>query len=197
MLNSIIQDKDKVWLIDVDNTLYDPSSPIMQYLYKRYIYCLSYKCRCSIRDARKVNDLLVSKHHSTLTGALCEGVICMEEADMFAEFVHNFPFESEIKPNNKILELVKEVKGRKVIFSNAEGLYIKKILALFQIEDSFDKIYDIKKLDYRCKPSNAAFCFVRDDLEIDFKDMVLVDDSMPNLINGQKLGLTIVNSLEI
>lgn len=196
-MNKLINDSNKTWLIDVDNTLYDPSSRLFDYLFIRYVYFISYKCRCSIQEAKKINNYLISKYNHTLVGALKEKMITKSEIEEFSTFVHSFEFGEDIRPNNKLLRLLSLIKGKKVIFSNAPEPYIKKIIKQLDIQKYIDDIYDIKKLNYRCKPNKEAFLLIRKNLKVDFRNMILIDDSYPNLEVGKGLGIKVIDPLEL
>lgn len=196
-MDKFIGSSESVWLIDVDNTLYDYSCDLERLICERFIYYISFKSRVSLKKAEEINSYLFKKYNHTLVGAIKEKVIADQEVDEFSTFVHNFNIKRIIKPNKPVIRLIKKAKGRKIIFSNSDLNHIHKILKMFSLNDCIDEIYDIKRLGYNPKPGYAAFNIVRQQQKFKFANSILIDDSIENLKTAKSLGIKTFNPRKI
>ena len=69
----------------------------------------------------------------------------------FLEYVHDIDF-GIIKHNKKLNNLIKKIPGKKIIFTNADTVYVKKVLKQLRLINEFDDIFDIEKAGYKPKP---------------------------------------------
>ena len=190
----ILSNKELIWLVDLDDTLYQSKSEIMKTIDKRISYFLSYKCRCNLKEAEKIRTLLFSKYKNSFIGAVKEKIITFEEIYEYLTFVHNFDPSENIKINKPVIEMIKRVKGKKYIFSNSIASYIKRILLYLNLESEFEGIFDLEKFGYTFKPDLEPFKIVMKELNISPNNLILLDDSEENLAVGQSLGLRVINT---
>lgn len=188
-LTRLVDDADKYWLIDVDNTVYSETDEISRCIQNGYVCYLAYKCRCTTTKAVEINFKLYSQYGHSIIGAYKENIIQRNEIDEFFDFVHSLPIEDKLTPNKDLLTLISKVKGKKYIFSNASKPYIERILNKLKINDKFEDVWDIYRLKFECKPKKESFEMFKDQYSINYSDIVFVDDSSRNLASAQELGI--------
>ena len=82
-----------------------------------------------------------------------------------------------------------------MIFTNATFNHAEKILNILNIRQYFDKIIDIKDLDYIPKPDiNAYKIFIKkaNIKKFELRKTIFVEDTVKNLIPAKEIGMTTV-----
>ena len=125
---------------------------------------------------------------TTLYGLMVNHKIKPEE---FLYFVHDINFDV-VKPNHKLNSLIKKISKKKIIFTNADMPYVEKILNKLNLENVFNDIFDIKKMNYVPKPNVKTYKKLINTYKVKTDKAVLFDDIPQNLITASKLGLKTV-----
>ena len=76
--------------------------------------------------------------------------------DTFLDSVHNLDY-SIVCPNIELNNALSNLKGRKIIYSNANKKHVDEILDRLEIADIFDEIFDIKLANYIPKPDIESY----------------------------------------
>jgi putative hydrolase of the HAD superfamily len=109
----------------------------------------------------------------------------------YLEYVHDIDF-SIIKPDKELNDLIKKVHGKKIVFTNADIVYAKKILKNLDLINIFDDIYDIERMNFLPKPNLQTYKKLIATYNLDVKKAILFDDIPQNLIPAADLGLKTV-----
>lgn len=181
--------KKNVWLFDLDNTIYSPKTKIFDQIDKRMKLFISDKLKISSDEAFKIQKLYYSKYGTTLFGLMKNYDFEPEE---FLEFVHNVDL-SNLKKCSKLIQQLKLLPGKKIIYTNGDFDYAKRVLCKLEIEELFDEIFDIKKSRYIPKPKIKPFQDFLQDKKIDTKNCVYFEDLEDNLRPASKIGMTTIH----
>ena len=76
----------KIWLFDLDNTLYDGATKVFDQVDKKMSKFISKKLNVGIEEARKIQKNYFQEYNTTLNGMIKNHKI---DADEFLEFVHD------------------------------------------------------------------------------------------------------------
>jgi len=184
----LIQNEGCIWLFDLDNTLYQTNSNMMRVMDERIDMFLTYKCRCTLKEATGLRNHLFFKYKNTFVGALREKIILEDELPQYLSFAHNFDIPKRLVKNNSILQLIKEVAGKKYVFSNGLRSYIARVLQILNLEDEFDGYFGIEDYNYFFKPGQEPYSFVQKFFNKPADDFILIDDSPGNIETAKRMG---------
>ncbi len=176
------------WFFDLDNTLYCANSGIFDQIHKKMSEFISTNLNVSLEKAKLLQKKYFVENGTTLYGLMLNHNINPEK---FLDYVHDIDF-SIVKPDNELNDLIKKIPEKKIIFTNANFYYVKKILKNLNLENIFDDIYDIEKMDYLPKPNLKTYKKLISTYNFDVKKAILFDDIPQNLLPAADLGLKTV-----
>ena len=176
------------WIFDLDNTLYSAESGIFQQVHELMGKFVSKQLKIDIKTAKEVQNKYFKKHGTTLRGLMDNHGV---NPDIFLKEVHDLDY-SIVEPNNKLNNELAKIKGRKIIFSNANKDHIDQILNRLNLTDMFDDIFDIKSANYIPKPEIKPYRDIIEKFKIDNKKTIMFDDIAKNLVAAKNAGFTSV-----
>ena len=124
------------WILDLDNTLYSADSGIFQQVHTLMGKCVSEHLNIDIKKATELQRKYYKQHGTTLRGMMDNHNI---DPDHFLSEVHQLDY-SIVGPNFKLNKELKKLKGRKIIFTNANRQHTTEILIRLQLTNFFDEI---------------------------------------------------------
>lgn len=195
-LSSLLLDTDKIWLIDLDNTLFDAIN-LMAKMDIKIAQYLMYKCRCNYQEAIKIRKYLFAKHKNTFMGTVKERIIKRDELDEFLRYAHNFNIPKTIKTNESMKKILYKIKGKKYVFSNGTRSHVYKVIQRLEISNIFDGYLSLEDFNYSFKPNHQPFRIIKQKFNIDYHNFVFVDDSKDNIMAARELGIIAINSKHI
>jgi len=140
MLKSSFEKK-SFWIFDLDNTIYDPKSNIFDQIDARMKKFISLKLKISQEEAFKIQKKFYKKYGTTLSGLMKHYQIPPNE---FLKFVHDVDL-TKLKKSSRLFREIKQLPGKKIIYTNGDQDYAKKVLNSLGIESLFEYILDITK----------------------------------------------------
>ena len=183
-----LNDKIENWIFDLDNTLYSADSGIFQQVSDLMGKFVSKQLNISLVEAKKIQNKYYKKHGTTLRGLMDNHGV---DPDTFLKEVHNLDY-SIVSPNKKLNNELFKLKGRKIIYSNANKEHVDQILQRLDLTDTFDEIFDIKSANYIPKPEIKPYREIVKKFKINPKETIMFDDIAKNLVPAKILGFTSV-----
>ena len=177
------------WFFDLDNTLYCANSGIFDQIHMKMSEFISTNLNVSLKKAKFLQKKYFIENGTTLYGLMLNHNINPKE---FLNYVHNIDF-SIVKPDNELNDLIKKIPEKKIIFTNANISYVEKILKNLNLENIFDDIYDIERMNYLPKPNLKTYKKLISTYQVDANKAILFDDIPQNLLPAAKLGLKTVH----
>ena len=177
------------WFFDLDNTLYCANSGIFDQIHKKMSEFISTNLNVSLEKAKLLQKKYFVENGTTLYGLMLNHNINPEK---FLDYVHDIDF-SIVKPDNELNDLIKKIPEKKIIFTNANISYVKKILKNLNLENTFDDIYDIERMNYLPKPNLKTYKKLISTYGVNAKKAILFDDIPQNLLPAADLGLKTVH----
>ena len=177
------------WFFDLDNTLYCANSGIFDQIHMKMSEFISTNLNVSLKKAKFLQKKYFVENGTTLYGLMLNHNINPEK---FLDYVHDIDF-SIVKPDNELNDLIKKIPEKKIIFTNANISYVKKILKNLNLENIFDDIYDIERINYLPKPNLKTYKKLISTYQVDANKAILFDDIPQNLLPAAKLGLKTVH----
>ena len=141
-----------------------------------------------IEDAKIIQKKYYKQHGTTLRGMMDNHGV---DPDHFLAEVHKLDY-SIVGANLKLNEELKKLKGRKIIYTNANMQHAINVLEKIELSNFFDEIYDIKMANYIPKPEIAPYEQMINQFDINVKSAAMFDDIAKNLVPAKKVNFTSV-----
>ena len=181
-----LEKKINTWIFDLDNTLYSADSGIFQQVHELMGKFVSSHLDISIEEAKIIQKKYYKQHGTTLRGMMDNHGV---DPDHFLAEVHKLDY-SIVDPNYKLNQELKKLKGRKIIYTNANKQHVINVLERIDLTNFFDEIFDIKMANYIPKPEIKPYEQIIDLFNINPKSSAMFDDIARNLVPAKKVGFT-------
>ncbi|MBK7565988.1 MAG: pyrimidine 5'-nucleotidase [Propionivibrio sp.] len=183
-------DGSRTWLFDLDNTLHDVNPSILPHIDRSMTaYIREHLCVDEGEAAR------LRRHYWLRYGATLLGLMRHHGTDPehFLHHTHQFPdLASSVIVERGLKAMLRRLKGRKIIFSNAPFKYTSAVLAIIGIRHCFDAIYTVERLRFQPKPAVSGFLHLLHKEELDPRSCIMVEDTQLNLKTAKRLGMRTV-----
>ena len=176
------------WVFDLDNTLYSADSGIFQQVSELMGKFVSKHLNIDIKEAKKIQRKYYKKHGTTLRGMMDNHGV---DPDTFLNEVHQLDY-SIVEPDQKLNEELDKLRGKKIIYTNANLQHVNQVLSRLELTNMFDDIFDIKMADYIPKPELNPYKQFIDKFNINTSSAIMFDDIAKNLVPAKDLGFTSV-----
>jgi putative hydrolase of the HAD superfamily len=173
-------------LFDLDDTLYPASSGIMEMVRERIGQFMIERVGLPAEEVPRIRQEYLRRYGTTLRGLQTHHQVDPED---YLAYVHDVPLEQYIRPNPELDCMLERIPVEKVIFTNASEEHARKVLRVLGIERHFTRVFDIRRLNWLCKPDPGAYLQVLAGLGARPEECLLVDDSIPNVASAKVLGM--------
>ena len=185
---STLKNKINTWIFDLDNTLYSADSGIFQQVHTLMGKFVSAHLNIDIKKATELQRKYYRQHGTTLRGLMDNHNV---DPDHFLSEVHQLDY-SIVGPNFKLNRELKKLKGRKIIYTNANRQHANDILIRLELTNVFDNIFDIKTANYIPKPEASPYEQIISEFNIDPITTIMFDDIAKNLVPAKNVGFASV-----
>ena len=185
---STLKNKISTWIFDLDNTLYSADSGIFQQVHTLMGKFVSAHLNIDIKKATELQRKYYRQHGTTLRGLMDNHNV---DPDHFLSEVHQLDY-SIVGPNFKLNRELKKLKGRKIIYTNANRQHANDILIRLELTNVFDEIFDIKTANYIPKPEASPYEQIISEFNIDPITTIMFDDIAKNLVPAKNVGFASV-----
>ena len=183
---SSLNDKIDTWIFDLDNTLYSADSGIFQQVHDLMSKFVSKHLNVEIKKAKEIQRKYYKQHGTTLRGMMDNHGV---DPEYFLKEVHKLDY-STVDSNKKLNEELKKLKGRKIIYTNANLQHALDVLDRIELSNFFDYIFDIKMANYIPKPDLQPYKQIIKDFNLNPSTSAMFDDIAKNLVPAKKVGFT-------
>ena len=180
--------KIKNWVFDLDNTLYSPEIEIFSQIDKRMTEFIKSKLNTSNEKAFEIQKKYFLEYGTTLAGLMKEEDV---NPDEFLEYVHDINLEI-LKPNEELNKIIKELPGKKFIYTNGSKKHAENVLNKLKMQKIFDHIFDIKESNFIPKPNIKSYRKFIKKMNIDPQVSVMFEDIGRNLEPAKNIGMQTV-----
>lgn len=180
----------KVWVFDLDDTLHDASShifPVMNRAMTEYIMA-----HLSLDEEAAFK---LRQHYWQIYGATLKGLMRHHQVNPhhFLKVTHDDQQLAEMAQQIKGLRhLINQLKGRKVVFTNAPKRYALAVLNTLGITDLFAHIFTVESSGFHPKPSIRGFRQMLNTIGAKPSDCTMLEDSAETLMTAKRLGMRTV-----
>ena len=175
-------------LIDLDNTVYPEDSNIFSLIDIRMKSFISKNLNVSLEKSYEIQKKYFMENGTTLKGLMLHHNI---KPEPFLNYVHDIDLSS-IQNNPKLIAVLKEYKGKKIIFTNGSQDHAIKVLQRIGIKQYINGIFDIIDAEYIPKPEIVTYKKVLKKFNLIPEKTIMIDDLPINLKTAKKLGINTV-----
>ena len=172
-------------LIDLDNTVYPENSNIFGHIDVRMKSFISKHLNVSLEKAYRIQKKYFIENGTTLHGLMLYHDI---KPKLFLDYVHDIDLSS-LHINPKLIALLKNFKGKKIIFTNGSHAHAVKVLEKVGIKEYIDDIFDIINAEYIPKPNIVTYKKVLKKFNLVPEKTIMIDDLPNNLKTAKELGI--------
>ena len=190
-MKKIFKDSFENWIFDLDNTIYDINAGVFEKISSRITDFIITALSVTREEANLVRSNMYKKYGLTLTGLMREYGIAPDE---YLDYIHDVT-HPELKYDEQLKLNLKNLTGRKFIYTNASKNHSKNILSVMGIEAEFEKILDIKATQYLPKPDPKSYNIMLKAFGISgdqIGNSIFIEDTAKNLRPAKSLGIKTV-----
>ena len=181
-------DEVRMWVFDLDNTLYPPTSSIFDQIDRRMTSYIARFLDVDAASAFAVQKSYYRRYGTSLSGLMAEHGM---EPEGFLAYVHDID-HSVIVPDPALAVALAALPGRRVVYTNGSASHAEAVLACLGIADLFEAVFDIRAADHVPKPQDASYDKLIARLSFDPRHAVLIEDSLKNLPPAAARGMKTV-----
>ena len=176
------------WIFDLDNTLYPASADLFALIDARMTGFIQELLGLEWTEARALQKDYFHHHGTTLSGLMAEHGV---EPRTFLDHVHDIEMDV-LREDRRLVEVIARLPGRKLIFTNGDADYARRVLGKLGLSESFEAIHDIHACAYQPKPQPEAYRSMADAFGIDSAESLFVEDMARNLKPAKTIGMNTV-----
>lgn len=176
------------WVFDLDNTLYPHHSNLFSQIDVKMTSYVEQLLKLPRDEARQVQKKFYLEHGTTLKGLMIHHNI---DPDDFLEKVHDIDY-SWLEPNLALGEAIKQLNGRKFIFTNGDRGHAERAARQLGILDHFEDIFDIVAADLTPKPVRETYDKFVARHNVNGATAAMFEDLARNLVEPKALGMKTV-----
>lgn len=175
----------EAWIFDLDNTLYPASSDLFGQIDVKMGAYIQRLLSVDPIEARRVQKAFFYEHGTTLAGLMAHHGV---EPHEFLDYVHDIDLDV-LAEDRRLIENIARLPGRKLIFTNGDEPYARRVLERLGLSQSFEAIHDIHACGYLPKPAPEAYARLCAANDIDPKRALFAEDMARNLKPAKTLGM--------
>ena len=181
-----LNSKVDTWIFDLDNTLYSADSGIFQQVHELMGKFIKDYLNVDLIEAKEIQRKYYKKHGTTLRGMMDNHGV---DPDYFLSEVHKLDY-SIVGPNKKLNQELNNLKGKKIIYTNANMQHVSSILEKIELNGFFDHVFDIKMANYIPKPEIKPYKQIIKEFDLKPTKCAMFDDIAKNLVPAKKVEFT-------
>ncbi|MBL0924848.1 MAG: pyrimidine 5'-nucleotidase [Sphingomonadaceae bacterium] len=176
------------WIFDLDLTLYTPEANIMSQVRDRIALFVQDYFNVEAAEAHDIRYRYWRKYGTTLGGLMAEHAV---DPHSYLDFVHDVDL-GLLKPRATLRARISALPGRKLILTNADLPYAERVLTARGLDDLFEDIFDIHRMQHVPKPDPASYDAFCRELTVTPSSALFVEDTAHNLVPAKALGMTTI-----
>jgi putative hydrolase of the HAD superfamily len=177
------------WVFDLDNTLYPPQMRLFDQIEVKMTAWVMKNLGLPQERANALRADYWTTYGTTLAGLMTEHGI--DPTDYMAD-VHDIDF-SVLQPDPVLATRIRNLPGRRIIFTNGDAPYARKVVSARGLDGLFDAVYGVEHAGFRPKPEAAAFETVFAADGFDRTCAAMFEDDARNLAVPHAMGLRTVH----
>ena len=179
--------KAPVWVFDLDDTLHHATPHVFPHINRAMTEYIERHLSLDYAAATALRQLYWKRYGATLLGLIRHHGV---DPHHFLAQTHNFEnLSSMLITAPALADTLKQLPGRRIIFSNAPKTYTHEVLRLTGLTPLFDAIYTVESFGFQPKPLRSGFQKLLRKERIQPGQAIMIEDSLPNLVMAKRLGM--------
>lgn len=174
---------------DLDDTLYPRSSGLETVISLRKQRFFVERMGVPEHEVRGMRKRMRETYGSALSGLRQEGFPV--DTDAFLSYVHDVSLVT-IAPNPRLRAGLLALPLRRAILTNSSIEHASRVLNHLQIAECFERVIDIRALEYLGKPAAGAYQIALNIMRTHAPCAILVEDSAQNTSAARVMGMTTI-----
>ena len=159
---------------DLDDTLYPSTTGLWPAIKGRMNLYMIERLGIPESDVPFLREQYFKMYGTTLRGLEERHKVDRED---FLAFVHDLPLQDYLRPDTVVRQVIASLPTRNLIFTNADVVHARRVLAVLQLDDLFETVVDVNAVSPYCKPMPESFAIAMDLAdEPDPRKCVMIDD---------------------
>ena len=184
----------RVWLFDLDDTLHDASTASLPQLHESFGQYIQDHLQLTKAESDALRRRYWLRYGATLLGLVRHHGV---KAAHFLHHTHLLPgLEQRLRAHRADLHALARLPGRRVLLTNAPGVYARRVLRALGIDALFDGVISIEDMhmfgQLRPKPDVRMLRHVAALLKVHPARCVLVEDTLVHQKAAHRLGMRTV-----
>jgi putative hydrolase of the HAD superfamily len=176
-------------LFDLDDTLYPRSSGVMTAISDRITDYLIERVGVPASEAHAKRAYFRGTYGTALRGLVEEGFPL--DMDDYFDFVHDVPLDT-IKPSAALRARLLALPARRAVLTNSNIEHAERVLAHMNLRNCFERVVDIRALDYVNKPDPESYRRTLMMLGASAGETIFVEDNTHNTGPAKAMGMTTI-----
>jgi pyrimidine 5'-nucleotidase len=177
----------KVILFDLDETLYPRASSLMPTIAQRIEH---YIVESVGVPAERADEL--RRHWRKAYGTALRGMIEEKyplDVDDYLRYVHDIPLDGLIEAQPEVRQMLLEIPLRRAVLTNSDVQHATHVLSHVNLLDCFERIIDIRALNFINKPNPLAYQQALQMLGVQPNETIFVEDTPVNTRPAKAMGM--------
>jgi putative hydrolase of the HAD superfamily len=174
-------------LFDLDGTLYTDETGLFAEVGKRIEHWVAEQLGLTPCAAKHLRREYYLQYGTTMAGLLRDHPEL--DIDAYLDFVHDVDVTKYLEPDPQLDLMLSNLPVAKAIFTNSIASWADRIAVQLGIREHFQYIFDVRSVDYHCKPHPHAFKSVLQRLGVEGRACVLLDDQPSYLSGAVEVGM--------
>ncbi|MDF1512274.1 MAG: pyrimidine 5'-nucleotidase [Anaerolineae bacterium] len=183
-------DKIQYILFDLDGTLYDDETGLFVEVGNRIEGWIAEQLALSLDAAKQLRHEYYIRYGTTMAGLLHDRPDL--DIDAYLNYVHDVDVAIYLHPDPRLNQMLNNLTLPKVIFTNSISSWAERITVQLGVRQHFQDIFDVRAVDYHCKPHPHAFSRVINQLGVSGDACVMLDDQPSYLAGAKRAGMKTV-----
>jgi len=176
------------WIFDLDNTLYPAKADLFALIDVKMGEFIQGLLGCDATVARETQKRYFMEHGTTLSGLMRHHDI---EPRAFLDYVHDISMDRlEVDP--ALNAAIAALPGRRLIFTNGDAAYARRVLDALGLGGAFELIHDIHACEYAPKPDPAGYRALCETHKVDPTRAAFFEDMARNLKPAKAIGMATI-----
>lgn len=188
IFHDVFSESRDIFVFDLDNTLYPAESNLFAQVDVKIGEYVQNFLKLDPIEARKVQKGLLLEHGTTLKGLMANHQV---DPYHYLDSVHDIDF-SPIEHDPGLRNALESLKGRRIIFTNADRQYAEKVMDRLGVSDLFEDIFDIHRAGLEPKPDPKIYDAFLSEFNADPNRAIMFEDMARNLIPAYHRGMATV-----
>ncbi len=180
-------DRKPIWVFDLDDTLHHATPHIFPQINRAMTAYIERHLALDHAAATALRQHYWQRYGATLLGLIRHHGV---DPHHFLDQTHNFDdLGALIITAPALAQTLKDLPGRRIIFSNAPRRYTHDILRLTGLLPLFDAVYTVESFGFQPKPLRSGFLKLLQKEGVKAGQCIMVEDSLTNLVMAKRLGM--------